>query len=353
MTLTKDCYKTPPNIKKITELLLTTGPYKIVPMKSAVKKAIRHRKFAARHHDKGFKYLLPWLECMRAENPGLEYRFERYKEDDELPLPLALGKLKHVALVFPHSAQAFPYLFRIIGIDCAHIKPIVHSIKPVRILFHGSVLTLVTGRTPGNKMIILGLSLSPTESLESIEFLLKLLMDPESEGGAGIPLNREDIVVTSDRGPALIAAVRQCLWLCFHMKCGKHLERSLQKHFKPCKHLLKLYWRARGATTSETYQLALLDLQLYDEGDQGKGLMMRVYLEGVSDWQVHLVVMRGGLMMHMFKSNNIVESVCGWAKDARHLAPFYCLQHPNTSHKHTTKTAEHKQNIIFHLKNIS
>jgi hypothetical protein len=40
-------------------------------------------------------------------------------------------------------------------------------------------------------MIILGVSISPTESSENIQFLLKLLMDAEGEGGVVIGFRKQ------------------------------------------------------------------------------------------------------------------------------------------------------------------
>eukprot|EP01034_Spumella_vulgaris_P023690 gene23690-29935_t len=258
----------------------------------------------------GFKSLLPWLECMKEYNPGLLHRHERYEEGAAGVKPHQLDRLKRLAVVFPHSAKSFPYLF-----------------KP-RQLFDDMVLTYVTARTPSNRMIILGVSISPVESADNIKFLLKLLMDREDEGGAAIPLNDPSVVVASDRGLAIGAAVSASLDQCFHMYCGKHLERNLQKLFKPKKELISLYWSARSATQLESYQLAMQALEDYDGdvGEAGKGRLMRQYLEGIEGWQLHSLILNEDVMLHMFKSNNIVEAVCGWTKEARHLSPYYCLK---------------------------
>jgi hypothetical protein len=265
---------------------------------------------------------------MERENPGLLYRHERYEEGAGVE-PHQVDRLRRLALVFPHAAKSFPYLFQVIGIDSAHIKPIVYTLQPSRMLFQGMVMTYVTARTPSNRMIILGVSISPSESSENIQFLLKLLMDAESEGGAAIPLNSPSVVVASDRGLAIGAAVDAMLDQCFHMYCGKHLERNLQKKFKPCKDLIALYWSARSATQEDSYLLAMDTLETYDggEGEPGKGRQMRLYLEGIDGWQLHKLVLTDNVMLHMFKSNNIVEAVCGWTKEARQMSPFYSLKH--------------------------
>jgi hypothetical protein len=325
---TDDCYMIPPNIKKLQKQLKKYALYPINASVSVIKKAIRTRKFDHNVHEKGFESLLPWLDCMKEENPGLLYRFERYLEGEEGVGPERVDRLKRLALVFPHAAKSFPYLFQVIGIDSAHVKPIIYSLKPTRLLFEGMVLTYVTARTPSNRMIILGVSISPTESSENIQFLLKLLMDAEGEGGAAIPLNSPSIVVASDRGLAIGAAVETLLDQCFHMYCGKHLERNLQKKFRPCKDLISLYWCARSATHSELYDLAMQSLEDFDGGvgEPGKGRQMRLYLESIEGWQLHKLILTDNVMLHMFKSNNIVEAVCGWTKEARHLSPYYCLK---------------------------
>jgi hypothetical protein len=238
--------------KQEEKLLLASGGVGVLTTSpDCQKKAVALMGWTKELHEQGYRRLAAWLILLSQLNPGCLCEYE--VEDD--------GTLKRLAVVMTYAKNAFPFCFQVLGIDCAHIKPIKYgTVNRVRMLYRKMVITYLTTRTGNNTMLILAVSIGRSENSSDIEWLLHFMIDVE--GGIGLDLNKKSIIVMSDRGPCIIAAIAAVLCLAFHMFCGKHLLTS-------CKHNVKgltpehiaLYWKAREAVTEDLHNLHMLALK--------------------------------------------------------------------------------------------
>ena len=84
---------------------------------------------------------------------------------------------KRVILV-PHYTEEdlLDFLLPVLGIDAGHLKNIIVQSSP-KVITKKMYVRLITGRLPGNEMIILGILISYSECSEDIGFLLKIIKD--------------------------------------------------------------------------------------------------------------------------------------------------------------------------------
>ncbi len=75
-------------------------------------------------------------------------------------------------------------------------------------------------------MTILGFTICYSENSGDIGDLLNMLLE------AGINLNEKDITIMSDRGKAIVKAVRDILPHALHTHCPVHLIRNLKSYFR-------------------------------------------------------------------------------------------------------------------------
>ena len=135
----------------------------------------------------------------------------------------------------------------------------------------------------------------------------------------GIDIDSETLIIVSDRGKAIIKAVGDKLTKTYHHYCPLHIERNLKQNgFTP---LLGLFWAARNATTEAAYTHWMNRIR----GAPKLGQRMYDYLVGIDNWQLYPIVQKG-LMLHGFKSSNIVEGMMGWIKDLRKLSPYHFIK---------------------------
>ena len=87
-------------------------------------------------------------------------------------------------------------------------------------------------------MIVFAYALTKGETTEAYGKLIRACISQ------GMALNEENIVVISDRGAAVIAAVETWLPNCFHMFCEIHLSRNLIQ--KGLKKYLEYFVKARS-----------------------------------------------------------------------------------------------------------
>jgi hypothetical protein len=78
-----------------------------------------------------------------------------------------------------------------------------------------------------------------------------------------------------------------------------------------------LFWSAREATTEGAYLLVMDAIRAVSED-------VYTYLTGIDNWQLYKAIIRGN-MVHCMRSNNLVESVFAWTKQARGQSPLYML----------------------------
>jgi hypothetical protein len=249
-------------------------------------------QFTPEEHELGMVRLEPFLQLTEEMNGGFHHKIE---VDDD-------GCLAQLLLVLPHAKAVAKYLYKIIEIDSCHIKGIVYDKKEhPRRLYDKMVATYISSRTGNNEMIILAVALSHTENCQTISALIGLLLSKED--GAGMELiHSPDMIVLSDRGLAVTAAVKACLWLCFHMYCGKHLEINFMSRCGQNPLMKKAYWAAQGATSKSGYTSAMLKIAAFDQE-------LYEWLHAIPHWRTYEVVERGCNMLHGIRSNNLSEQV--------------------------------------------
>jgi hypothetical protein len=132
-------------------------------------------------HIDGFNLLSPTLQAIQLHNPEFRYELEVG----------FLGLFKRLAVVMPHAAQVFPFLYKAVGLDGAHCKRVKVRNRP-RMLLKQNTLLMLTGRTPNNSMTILAFSICYSENSDDISHLLRLCIQ------SGLPLNSTDITIVTD-----------------------------------------------------------------------------------------------------------------------------------------------------------
>ncbi len=281
---------------KALQQVLGAGPFPIVASTDCLKKASILLQFTPEQHELGFIRLEAFLQLLKEQNPGMEFQIQ---VDDD-------GQLTQLLIVVPHAKAVEKFLFKVIGIDSAHIKDIVYDKKEhPRRLYSKMVATDLSSRTGNNEMTILAVALSPTENCATIVGLIRLLIDEEQ--GAGLELiHSPDMVVLSDRGGAVTAAVKTALPACMHMYCGKHLETNLLARCGNHPLLKKLFWAAHGATGRAFHLRVMEKIKDFDVKHDTDAYE---FLSKIKHWRTYEVVERGCNMLHGIRSNNLSEQV--------------------------------------------
>ena len=254
-------------------------------------------------------YVEPYLDELKRLNPGCEVKVERYPNTD----PDADAKL-HRFFVIPSYTKPLindEYGFTVVGLDAAHMKDVVIKKRMPRAMLEKYYVTVISGRMPGNTQIIYAFMLSHSECSEDIEALFELLKE------SGVNLDKESIIIVSDRGKAIIKAVLDKMTKAYHHFCPLHIEGNLKA--AGFGDALSLFWLARNATTEAEHNKYMTVIK----NRKVIGERMYAYLKSITDnWQVHLVVSKG-LMLYGFKSSNIVEGAMGWLKEDRRQSPYH------------------------------
>ena len=252
-------------------------------------------------------FIEPYLDELKELNPGCEVKLERFPGTDDF----------HRLLVIPaYTADVVNkgYAYPVIGIDGAHMKDVQIKKRIPRVLLEKMHVTVISSRMPGNTTIILAFMLSHSECEADITELLRVMKEK------GVDLNREDLVIISDRGNAIHAAVTNQLTKAYQHYCPIHIERNLKHHGYT--KLLKWFWMARNAATKAEYDNIMSVLR--SKGSVGE--RMHAYLLTIGDhWQLYLVLEKG-LTLYGMKSNNIIESVMSWILEERARSPYYFVK---------------------------
>ena len=260
-------------------------------------------------------YVEPYLDELRKLNPGCTVRLDKLASESE-------GDKFQRLFVIPSYTKPLindEYGFSVVGLDAAHMKDVVLKKRIPRALLEKCVVTVISGRLPGNTQVIYALMLSQSECSEDIKALLDLLAEE------GINLDKETMIIVSDRGKAIIKAVLDNITKAYHHFCPLHIEGNLKA--AGFGGALALFWLARNATTKAEHDKYMNIIKQHKTAsDKTIGERMHTYLSGITDnWQVHLVVSKG-LMLYGFKSSNIVETTMGWLKEARKEPAYYFVR---------------------------
>ena len=151
---------------------------------NCMKRANQSYQISACEHYLGYSKLQPYLQLFKSLNPGFNFSIEKYEENNEF---------KRLAILFPYSISAAKHCFKVYGIDAAHIahyeiknrqreylKQLVILLpKLTRIAFKKCYIFALTGRTVNNEMILFGLCISYSESMENYEFFFQFLQENE------------------------------------------------------------------------------------------------------------------------------------------------------------------------------
>ena len=154
--------------------------------------------------------LRDWAKRIKELNPGCIAEVESLKVDGQeyfdrlFWMPSQTVGMAHANILLP-----------ICGIDGFHLK------------YHGldHILMLVTGRTGSWNNVVLAAAIVESESTDQVKWVLKLLVDQ-----LGFWLNADTMLVISDRGPGIRAAIHDVLHKSHHMFCALHLLDNLEAH---------------------------------------------------------------------------------------------------------------------------
>ncbi len=141
-------------------------------------------------HIEGFRKMWQSVRALKRLNPTVSVKLELD----------AMHAFKSLTVVLPHSRAAMDHLYKVVGLDAAHCKRILIKKKP-RTLLKQNTLSMLTGRTFNNSIIILAYTISYSENAEDMSALLTHCLE------TGLPLNNSNMVVLSDRGGAIGKAV--------------------------------------------------------------------------------------------------------------------------------------------------
>ena len=260
-------------------------------------------------------YIEPYLNELRKLNPGCTVRLDKLASESEG------DKFQHIFVTPSYTKPLIndEYGFSVVGLDAAHMKDVGLKKRIPWALLEKCVVTVISGRLPGNTQVIYALMLSQSECSEDIEALLDLLAEE------GIKLDKETMIIASDRGKAIIKAVLDNITKAYHHFCPLHIEGKLK--VAGFGGALPLFWLVRNATKKAEHDKYISIIKHHKTtSDKTIGERMHTYLSGITDnWQVHLVVSKG-LMLYGFKSSNIVETTMGWLKEARKEPAYYLVR---------------------------
>ena len=290
--------------KSFTSVAKTLG---VQVSKDIAKKALAKKLITGAEILASAAFIEPYLDELKERNPNCEVKLERYPGTDDF----------HRLLVIPSYTVDIVnkgYAYPVVGIDGAHMKDVEISKRIPRVLLEKMHVTVVSTRMPGNTLLILGFMLSHSECEADITELLRVLKEK------GVDLDREDLVIISDRGNAIFAAVTNQFTKAYQHFCPIHIERNLMHHGYG--KLLMWFWKARNATTKADHDIIMAKLRT--KGSLGE--RMYTYLKTIPDhWQLYLLIEKG-LTIYGMKSNNIIESVMSWILKERARSPYYFVK---------------------------
>lgn len=304
------------NIKKrsVAEIKKMLGSENVKATDDVIKKAmLEFGRILPEEHITGYDLLAPSLAATKELNRNFHYKLETMDNVTQCGA-VTNNVLKRLTVMLPHAVECYSDLYKVVGIDGAHMTPVVVRSNP-RKLTKQTTITMLTGRTPNNHNTILAYTISYSENSEDISHMLQFCLDN------GLPLNDPGLAVISDRGAAILKSVKDTLPLAYNHMCGLHLERNLRKNFGANDTLINFYWNARNAVTESEYKEQMNVLRTTSD----EGQKWHDYLVKIDNWQVYIAFERGN-KLYDTKTNNISESVNALIKEARELSVFFCHQ---------------------------
>jgi len=246
--------------------VLGTLPTPLQASVDVVKKAATLASgYTLQDHVDGYALVEPWLEILAEHNQKMHTIVGRMNADENL---------SHVVLVFPYVEAAVQFLLPMFCLDMAHMKTIL--IAGLENLQLGKLFVAgLTGRTAANQQLPIAIGLFRSESYEGG---YKLLLE-------SIPaevmryINRKEVVVSTDRGPAVLKSFESGnpLDQVTQLLCKTHLEKNLKHH--GWNFHISHFERARDATTEVEYERKMLQLKEVNEP-------MHDYLKSIPHWQL-------------------------------------------------------------------
>jgi hypothetical protein len=158
---------------------------------------------------------------------------------------------------------------------------------------------------------ICGFAITFSECSDDLSYLNRVML------AAGIALDNPQYIIVSYRGTAERAFVDADLSSCFHFFCGLHMVRNLKAN--RWTDYLPLFWKARNAPTRTEHHQCMDKIK-------SKCPPMFTYLDNADRWQLYLAL-ESGRMLYDWKSDNIVEHIFAWCRNARFLNPFMFIKH--------------------------
>lgn len=299
--------------------------------KSVVKAADSTFVIKSVDYVESYKKLKPYLEVMKRLNPSMEYKIEKDRHN----------KVVRTLVLMPYAAHAMSACFNVIGIDTAHMSTIklpkitseqIYNLCEYSVpegggyLLEKMVVTVVSGRTYNNEMIILAYCLHYTESgMDAYKFFEFLTTH-------GVPLNRAEITIFTDRHNTYTAPVLHYFPLALHFLCPVHLKRNIIDNVPGIgasttgvdSDVIKYYWKIQGALTKTEFDKLCAPHTVAALGP--KYVLMMKYLDTLtttSNWQLYKASVRNNVL-HTIKSSNLVEQAHSWILEPRaYGSPYF------------------------------
>ena len=265
----------------------------VVASTSVVGKARKFVEMSGQDIMRSFASIEPLLLSTKEANPGLMYEVRQDADNT----------LQSVVVMMPYTQEFFPYCMQVIGIDGCHTKPIQVSKQPKTFL-QKMILTAITGRTANNENILYGFCLGYSEKAEDIGLLIELMRRNN------VDLNQRRITVLSDRGTAILKAIRDYLPNALQMCCMKHISDNLRS--KKMGKYVALASKARNCVTESKYKEVMTQLHISSSECYN-------YLTSIEEnWQLYKAIERGNALYGM-KTDNLVEQFFASIIEARYF----------------------------------
>lgn len=258
-----------------------------------------------------YNYLQPYLEKLEECQPTVAHKLERGENNE----------FRRLGFLFPYSVKALPFCFNVVGVDTAHMALVVvdgiQTFQLQEMLDRDDItdetrnvqsklyLTIVSGRTTNNEMLIFAYCLGYAENANDVMFFFKFLKDNK------FPLDTKEMTIMTDRGAAIAGSVEKSFPCALHFLCPLHILRNLQalKGGKSAE-VATQFWKIQSAASKHRYDEEMRSLLKNHP-------TVHAYLSKIDGvWQRYAAAERGNVLYEM-RSDNLVEGAFARLKDIR------------------------------------
>lgn len=276
---------------------------KLYASDNVIKKAASLVGLKRSDHVKQYPLIEPLLDTLHQLDDEFYTNCNRVTNSDEL---------ENLVVIMPYAKKAFESCYQVIGLDAAHLDEVEISRKPLQLLKKKNIVA-ISGRTAANKMIIFGYAITRGETIAAYDLLIQACIS------AGMRINSPTVAVVTDRGPAVIAAVKRRLSECYHIWCAEHLRRNLVQ-MKFNKNEIEFFKKARNSLPSSRHVEVMTKMET-----ECNRLYTYLLSIGPENWALCFAEERG-IMLHGMMTDNLVEQIFAFIKPERSLSTFFCIQ---------------------------